>query len=77
MRFWDGQPLRYVLKHKNAEVDDPLIVIVFTLIPEEELEKEEEKLKADNTAEAGKENVTAKQNEETKESIKFEDEDVD
>lgn len=77
MRFWDGQPLRYVLKHKNAEVDDPLIVIVFTLIPEEELEKEEEKLKADNTAEAGKENVTAKPNEETKESIKFEDEDVD
>lgn len=43
--FWDGQPLRYVLKHRNVAkgIDQELFVITFTLIPKEELEKEKER----------------------------------
>ncbi|KAF2771117.1 DUF1769-domain-containing protein, partial [Teratosphaeria nubilosa] len=34
--YWDGQPLRYVLK--NRATDEALMVLVFTLVPKEELE---------------------------------------
>lgn len=45
MSFWDGQPLRYVLKHRNASkgIDQELLVITFTLIPEEEVEAEKKR----------------------------------
>ena len=45
MKFWDGQPLRYVLKHrtKDGRVDKPLFVISFALVNEEEVEGEAEK----------------------------------
>ncbi len=38
----------YVLKHKTADgsIDSPLLVIIFTLLTTEELEKEAEKHKA-------------------------------
>ncbi|KAK5113649.1 hypothetical protein LTR62_003276 [Meristemomyces frigidus] len=34
--YWDGQPLRYVMK--NRKTDQPLLVLVFTLVPKEEVE---------------------------------------
>ena len=77
MRFWDGQPLRYVLKHKNAEIDEPLIVIVFTLIPEEELAVEEKKLEAGEAKDASEEDSATKTKEEANASADFEDEGVD
>lgn len=43
MRFWDGQPLRYTLKKKNATTDQELFVIVFTLVPEDKLDEYKEK----------------------------------
>ncbi|KAK0366554.1 hypothetical protein LTR91_020919 [Friedmanniomyces endolithicus] len=35
--YWDGQPLRYVMR--NRKTDEPLLVIVFTLVPKEQVEK--------------------------------------
>ncbi|SMR50927.1 unnamed protein product [Zymoseptoria tritici ST99CH_1E4] len=32
--YWDGQPLRYVLK--NRATDEPLFVVVFTLLPKDD-----------------------------------------
>ncbi|GAB7358592.1 hypothetical protein MBLNU230_g2652t1 [Neophaeotheca triangularis] len=32
--YWDGQPLRYVLK--NRATDEPLFVVVFTLVPKDQ-----------------------------------------
>lgn len=55
MKYWDGQPLRYVLKHKAADgsIDEPLFVIQFTLIPNEEVEEEAQKwAKVDDTNQA-------------------------
>ncbi|KAK0357296.1 hypothetical protein LTR91_004388 [Friedmanniomyces endolithicus] len=37
--YWDGQPLRYVMR--NRKTDEPLLVIVFTLVPKEQVEKKE------------------------------------
>ncbi|KAJ9643986.1 hypothetical protein H2199_003852 [Coniosporium tulheliwenetii] len=39
VRYWDGQPLRYVLK--NRATNTPLFVIVFTLVPAEEVDQAE------------------------------------
>ncbi|KAF2141002.1 uncharacterized protein K452DRAFT_229718 [Aplosporella prunicola CBS 121167] len=39
VRYWDGQPLRYVLK--NLETNEPLFVIHFTLIPADQLDAED------------------------------------
>ncbi|KAI9659700.1 MAG: hypothetical protein M1831_003598 [Alyxoria varia] len=47
MRYWDGQPLRYVLKHrtgassgrgKEGEVDEELLVVTFALIRKDEVD---------------------------------------
>ncbi|CAK1354453.1 unnamed protein product [Cercospora beticola] len=35
--YWDGQPLRYVMK--NRATNEPLFVIVFTLLPKEDQEE--------------------------------------
>ena len=81
MRFWDGQPLRYTLKKKNGDTDQELFVIVFTLVPESEVEKQEKKWggtggkkgssdSKDSTVKGGKQ-------QEEKGSSKFQDEDVD
>ena len=47
MRFWDGQPLRYTLKQKKTEGQEEreLMVVVFTLVPGEEVDREEEDAK--------------------------------
>jgi len=37
--YWDGQPLRYVLK--NRATDEPLFVIIFTLVPKDGSGEEE------------------------------------
>ncbi|KAK5123304.1 hypothetical protein LTR85_002734 [Meristemomyces frigidus] len=34
--YWDGQPLRYVMK--NRATDEALFVVIFTLIPKEEID---------------------------------------
>ncbi|EON62656.1 hypothetical protein W97_01880 [Coniosporium apollinis CBS 100218] len=39
VRYWDGQPLRYVLK--NRATNTPLFVIVFTLVPAEQVDEAE------------------------------------
>lgn len=46
MSFWDGQPLRYSLKHRthDGSVDDLLFVVVISLIPEDQVEEQEKKL---------------------------------
>ncbi|KAK4555067.1 hypothetical protein LTR86_007833 [Recurvomyces mirabilis] len=36
--YWDGQPLRYVMK--NRKTDQPLVVLVFTLVPKDEVSSE-------------------------------------
>ncbi|KAK3115252.1 hypothetical protein LTR53_005572 [Teratosphaeriaceae sp. CCFEE 6253] len=46
--YWDGQPLRYVLK--NRKTDEPLMVIVFSLLPKEQVEKDAKP--AEQTSEA-------------------------
>ncbi|KAI9706502.1 MAG: hypothetical protein M1836_003508 [Candelina mexicana] len=38
MKYWDGQPLRYVLK--NRTTGDVYLVVLFTLVPKEDAEKE-------------------------------------
>jgi len=55
MSFWDGQPLRYVLKHKCAAkgIDKELLVITFTLIAEEDLEAEKKKWEGEHTNKEG------------------------
>ena len=47
MRFWDGQPLRYVLKHKDQSegIDQELLVVVIALIPDAKVKEEEDKWK--------------------------------
>ncbi|KAF2230341.1 DUF1769-domain-containing protein [Viridothelium virens] len=50
IKYWDGQPLRYVLRNKAT--GDLLFVLVFTLVPAEEAAKEGEK--AEQTPENGK-----------------------
>jgi len=37
LSYWDGQPLRYVLK--NRATDEPLFVVVFTLLPKDGQDK--------------------------------------
>lgn len=57
MSFWDGQPLRYTLKHKTADgsKDKVLFVIVFTLVPEERAKEQEKKLEREKkTSTVGK-----------------------
>lgn len=46
MSFWDGQPLRYTLKHKTTDgsKDEVLFVIVIALLPEDKVEEQEKKL---------------------------------
>lgn len=46
MSFWDGQPLRYTLKHKitDGSKDEVLFVIVITLLSEDKVEEQEKKL---------------------------------
>jgi len=74
--FWDGQPLRYVLKHRNAakEIDQELFVITFTLIPEEELEAEKEKWEGGHAD--GKRKEESQKTPDKKEQ-QFQDDDVD
>ncbi|KAI9725946.1 MAG: hypothetical protein M1828_002274 [Chrysothrix sp. TS-e1954] len=47
IRYWDGQPLRYVLKRKShtdaSDKGQELLVVLFTLVPEEKAEAEERK----------------------------------
>jgi hypothetical protein len=75
MSFWDGQPLRYVLKHRNASknIDQELLVITFTLIPEDELEAEKEKWEG---GKSGSKDGGATKAAETKSTAR-EEEDVD
>lgn len=57
MQYWDGQPLRYVLKRKvseNVVDDEPLFVIVIALIPEEEAEEQEKKWAGSSESKADK-----------------------
>ncbi|GAB7337942.1 hypothetical protein MBLNU457_4323t2 [Dothideomycetes sp. NU457] len=49
--YWDGQPLRYVLK--NRKTDQVLFVVIFTLIPKDQLEN------ADSQAAAQKDEKNA------------------
>lgn len=74
--FWDGQPLRYVLKHRNAAkgIDQELFVITFTLIPEEELEAEKEKWETKGKEETQKD---GEKKDDVKEKQAFQDDDVD
>lgn len=46
MSFWDGQPLRYTLKHRTPDgsKDDVLFVVLFTLVPQEQVKEQEKKL---------------------------------
>ncbi|KAF2153269.1 DUF1769-domain-containing protein [Myriangium duriaei CBS 260.36] len=53
--YWDGQPLRshairYVLK--NRATGEPLFVVIFTLIPKDDLEKEQKQLEHEKDASA-------------------------
>jgi len=82
MSFWDGQPLRYVLKHKSVAkgIDKELLVITFTLIAEADLEAEKEKWEGgDGGAAKDKKHDTKVQKvgTEQKASKKHEEEDVD
>ncbi|KAF4553149.1 Hypothetical protein D9617_8g051630 [Elsinoe fawcettii] len=40
--YWDGQPLRYVLKDRKT--NEPLFVVIFTLIPKDEADKAQSQL---------------------------------
>ncbi|RMY70184.1 hypothetical protein D0863_05966 [Hortaea werneckii] len=56
--YWDGQPLRshklrYVMK--NRATDEPLFVVIFTLIPKEDVEKLGGEAAADKAAKQGPE----------------------
>jgi hypothetical protein len=75
MSFWDGQPLRYVLKHRNASknIDQELLVITFTLISEEDLEAEKEKWEGGKSGAKGSEAEKAAE----KKTVAREEEDVD
>jgi len=72
--FWDGQPLRYVLKHRNTAkgIDQELFVITFTLIPEEELEAQKEKWEGGGSSggQVGGDNGGGRKTEEPKEKGK-------
>jgi len=82
MSFWDGQPLRYVLKHKSVAkgIDKELLVITFTLIAEADLEAEKEKWEGGHSG-AGKDKKhdtkEHKVDTEQKAGNKHEEEDVD
>lgn len=83
--FWDGQPLRYVLKHRNVAkgIDQELFVITFTLIPEEELEAQREKWEGSGAGGKGdakekeKSQKESKGQDEHKKQEGFQDDDVD
>lgn len=72
---------RYVLKHKDEAkgIDEALIVIVLTLVPEDELEAEEKRWATSGAADARSEKSSAPKKEETAkpEQKTFADEDVD
>ncbi|KAJ9627023.1 hypothetical protein H2203_003483 [Taxawa tesnikishii (nom. ined.)] len=44
--YWDGQPLRYVLK--NRVTNEPLFVVIFTLVPKDQADAADEQLQAQN-----------------------------
>lgn len=72
MKFWDGQPLRYVLKRKTSDgglggVDEALFVIQFALVESGEVEAEE--ARCFGASEAGEKGEKEKE-EETKEKPK-------
>lgn len=72
MRFWDGQPLRYVLKQKGSDgIEKELLVVVFTLVPAEEAEKETQSQQQETNEDP------APASEEKKGESKFVDEDID
>ena len=82
MSFWDGQPLRYVLKHKSVAkgIDKELLVITFTLIAEEDLEAEKEKWEGEHAGKGSEKQHDAKTQKVTTEqkgASKHEEEDVD
>ena len=52
MSYWDGQPLRYVLK--NRDTGDVYLAVVFTLLLKEDLEREEAERKGDKDTVEGK-----------------------
>ncbi|KAK5725161.1 hypothetical protein LTR17_013197 [Elasticomyces elasticus] len=56
--YWDGQPLRYVMK--NRKIDEPLMVLVFSLVPKEQIEKNGkavEETKAEAPSQGGDDDV--------------------
>lgn len=73
--------VRYVLKHKDEAkgIDEPLLVIVLTLIPEEELEAEEKKWgkTAEPAATEKGDDAAAAPTATDPEAKKFVDEDID
>ncbi|KAK4547012.1 hypothetical protein LTR36_001232 [Oleoguttula mirabilis] len=50
--YWDGQPLRYVMK--NRATDEALFVIIFTLVPKEEVDGKGEDKAEEKTGEEQK-----------------------